>query len=106
MTTRVFFRLSLFECAEDLIPDRHGVRQVFQSWGILPEFIMPEVAMARARRQNQVVVRYWYVLAIGVVNYNAPLGLVHRCHFSKKHDSVLLVPQNSADGRADLAWRK
>src|SRR5262249_345907 len=106
VTAGVFFSLSLLECAEDPIPDRHGVRQTFQWWGMVPEFIVTEVTGARPRRQNQVIIRDPYVLAIRVIKEKTPVGLATACYFSKKHGWVCLCPQNAADGRADLPGRK
>src|SRR5229473_2609538 len=70
MTAGVFLSFSLLERPEDLIPNRYGVGQVFQSWSILLKFIVSEVIMACACSQNQVVVVDPHVLAVHAVNQN------------------------------------
>ena len=106
VTARVFFRFSLLKCSEDLIPNRHGVGQVFQPWGMLSEFFMSEVTMGRASREHEIVVGNLHVLAISVAGQHVFLILVDAGYFSQKHHCVPLISENAADRRADLAGRQ
>ena len=45
MTARIFFSLCLFERLQNLVSDRHGVRETLQPRGKLLKFVVAEVAV-------------------------------------------------------------
>ncbi len=102
MTAGVFLSLGLLERPEDLIPNRYGVGQAFQSRSILLKFIVPEVIMACACSQNQVVKVDPHVLAVHSGNQNALFIRVYAGHFPHDHNGVRLVSQYATDVRTNL----
>jgi hypothetical protein len=102
MTAGVLFSLRLFKRAEDFIADRYCIRQAFQPWRVFSEFIMSEVTMSRACRQNQIVVMDPHIHPIRVADQHELLVFINARHLSKQYGCIPLLPHNSADGRPNL----
>src|SRR5262249_13778626 len=82
--------------------DRHGVREALQARSELLELLVPEVAVPRARREDEVIVRNRYVRPIRGAGEYPALLLVHAPHLPQKHHRIPLLAQDSPDRRSDL----
>src|SRR6266496_3811713 len=67
---------------------------------------MPEVTMANAGGENEMIVWHWNVFAIRIIHKHAALLLVHTGDFAHDHSRVFLLPQDSADWRTHLRRRE
>src|SRR4029434_507694 len=66
------------------------------------ELVVAEIAVARAGRENQIVVLEDDALAVHRVDeHAAPIG-VDTGHFPEEHSGVSLLPENLANRRGDL----
>src|SRR5882757_8989154 len=97
MTARIFFGFCLLERLQNLVSNRYGICESFQSWGKLFKFVVGEVALPHTCGKNQVIVRNRYVLTIRVTDKDALLVFVHTDDFTKDHRCVFLVSENSAN---------
>jgi len=100
---RVFLRLRLLEGTEDFIPDGYRVRKAFQSGRKFFKLVVPKVAVAYPRCQNQIVVWHGHSFSICRIYEYAPPVLVHAGDLSQDDRGVLLVPKNPADRGGNLA---
>src|ERR1700721_2109493 len=106
MPGRVFFGLRLFERLQDLVSDRHGVCKTLQSRRELFEFVVAEVTVSNAGRQDEVIVWEKHTLAICVAHEDILLILVHSVDFSENDGCIPLLAQDSTDRGSNLTWCK
>src|ERR1700686_1119184 len=104
MAARVFFGLRLFERLQDLVSDRHGVCKTLQSRRELFEFVVAEVTVSNAGRQDEVIVWETNPFAICVAHEDILLILVHSGDFSENDGCIPLLAQDSADRGSNLTW--
>src|ERR1700730_2672103 len=104
MPARVFFGLRLFERQQDLISDGHRVCKTLQSRRELFEFVVAEVTVSNASRQDEVIVWEANPLAICVAHEDIFLILVHSDDFSENDGCIPLLAQDSADRGSNLTW--
>src|ERR1700721_109600 len=104
MAARVFFGLRLFERLQDLVSDRHGVCKTLQSRRELFEFVVAEVTVSNAGRQDEVIVWETNPLAICVAHEDILLILVHSGDFSENDGCIPLLAQDSTDRGSNLTW--
>src|SRR5262249_11295629 len=86
----------------NLVPNAHSIRDAFQPWRKLLKLVMPEVTLSTAHRQNKVIIGIRHPLAVCVADENALLIFVHSGDFTHEHHRVLLIAQDSANGRSDV----
>src|SRR5271165_1656868 len=104
MKAGILLSLGLLERLQDSIAGRDGVRQALQPGRKLREFIVPEITVGRARRQNQEVILHRDVFTVDGTHQDAFPVLVDTSHFAKKHRGVFLLAENAPDRGGDLAW--
>jgi hypothetical protein len=103
MAARVFFGLRLFERLQDLVSDRHGVCKTLQSRRELFEFVVAEVTVSNAGRQDEVIVWETNPLAICVAHGQETKEL--KCGFSVKADELGGFLRSLADDSLSLDLR-
>jgi len=103
---RVFLGLGLLEGAQYPVPNRDRIREALQPRRESREFVVPEVAMPDSGRQDENIVRNRHSLPIRGIDEDASPILVHARDFSQDHRRISLLPQDTADRRADLRRRQ
>src|SRR4029434_8964502 len=66
------------------------------------ELVVAEIAVARAGRENQIIVLEDDALAVHRVDEHAATIAVDTGHFPKEHRGFSFLPQNLANRRGDL----
>jgi hypothetical protein len=103
VTARIFFGFCLFKRLQDFVSDHHRIREALQPRRELFKFVVAEVTVSDAGRQNEVIIGKAHRLAVRISNNDALLILVHARDFSQDHGCIFLVPQDSADWGPNLA---
>src|SRR3954465_9970240 len=103
MPARIFFRLRLFERLQDLVAGRQGIGEALQPWRELLKFLMTEIAMRGAGREDQVIVRNRYSFAIRSANKYEPSFSIHSRDLSQDHRRILLMPENATNRSRNLS---
>ena len=106
MKRDIFLRLSLLECTENLVSNTDGIGHAFQSWSKLFEFVVSEITVSGAGRENEVIVPNWIVLPICVINKNTALHFIHSCDLAHDDRRIFVSPQYLSDWRTHLRRRK
>src|SRR6266480_6506247 len=106
MKIDIFFSLGLLEGAEDFVSNRNRVGQTFQSRSKLFKFVVSEVTVPRSGRENEIIVRNWYMLAIRRIDEDAALRFIHAGNLAHDHRCIFMSSQYFADWRTHLRPRE
>ena len=106
MPARVFLGFRLLERLQDLVADRYRVREALQPRCKLFKFVVAEVTVSGAGREDQVIVGKAHSFAVRIADNDTPLVLVQTRDLSKNHRRIEVIPQDSADRRTNLAGRQ
>ena len=100
--SRVRFTLGRFERQQHPPPHLERIVQRLQPGRARRPFGMAEVRVRRAGRQHEIVVRD----RLGAVDHHAAPGGIDLAHVRQQHLDVLLVAQDPANRRRDVARRQ
>ena len=102
VTFRVFFRLCLLEGSQNLVSNRDRVGKAREPRSKPCEFVPAEVAVARPRREDQIVVFERDAFAVDRVDEDPPPIAVDTGDLAEDHRGVPLASQNAANRRGGL----
>ena len=94
--------LGVLEGEEDAPADFGGVFDQLQSGRELLPIVVPEIGVARAGRQHEIIV--WHI--VSGFRQNFPRLGVDSCHMIEHHGDVAICADNAADGFGDFGRRE
>jgi hypothetical protein len=89
--------LRSLERAENFGADEVGIIERFKAWSATPPFVVPEIVIPDARREDKEVVRQ-----VIPGEMNNPLGRVDSRDFIQEHIDVFLMTKDGAQGFGDF----
>src|SRR5271170_6610333 len=104
MASGVFFGLGLLKCMENLVSNGDGIGEALEPGREFCKFIMSEIVVRHAGRQNKVVIINANACPIGGIDPDTLLLLVHPGNFTEDHRGVFLFSKNGANRPSDLTW--